>query len=59
MKTENELRQYLEEVKKQVSIEQQKQNKRLVIVGKTILSTIMYVLEDTSLDLNRLEQIIE
>lgn len=59
MKTENELRQHLEEVKKQIFIEQQKQNKRLVIVGKTILATIMYVLEDTPLDLNRLEQIIE
>lgn len=56
MKTETELRKYLEDVKQQLTKEQKMEHKYLEIVGKTIISTLMYVLEDdTCINLNRLD----
>ena len=54
MKSEQELRNYLKEVQKQVIKEEKAEHRYLVTVGKTIISTLMYVLEDNSLDLNHL-----
>lgn len=54
MKSEQELREYLKEIQKQVVKEEKAEHRYLVIVGKTIISTLMYVLEDNSLDLNHL-----
>lgn len=60
MKTEAELRKYLEEVKQQITKEEKMKHKHLTIVGKTIMATIMYVLEDnTCIDLNRLHEDIK
>ena len=55
MKTENELRQYLEEVKKQIIEEKKAEHWHLVRVGKIIMSVLMYVLEDRPIDINNLE----
>ncbi len=57
MKTEAELRKYLEEVKEQLVKEEKMGHKYLITVGKTIMATIMYVLDDdTYIDLNRLHE---
>jgi len=56
MKTETELRKYLNEVKQQVIKEKKAEHKYLTIVGETIISTIMYVLKDYScIDFERLQ----
>ena len=54
MKSEQQLREYLKEVQKQVIEEEKAEHRYLTIIGKIIISTIMYVLEDDSLDINRL-----
>lgn len=59
MKTESQLRAYLEDVKKHTIEAQKARHKYLELVGKTIISTIMYVLEDDNcIDLNRLEELV-
>ena len=58
MKTESEIKNYLEQVKKQIEIEAKSGHYFETIVGKTILSTLMWVLEQNSIDLNRLEEVV-
>lgn len=57
MKTESEIRDYLEKVKKQTEIEIKSKHYFETIVGKTVLSTLMWVLGEISIDLNRLEDV--
>ena len=55
MKNEKELKNYLEECKKQLIIEEKRESYYMVIVAKTIISTIMWVLEEEpQIDLNRI-----
>ncbi len=54
MKLEQEIRKYLEQVKKQTTLEDKYGHTYLTTVGKTIISTLMYVLEDYSMDINKL-----
>lgn len=46
MKSEEEIRDYLEKVKKQVKIEEKMEHKYLILVGKTIICTLEYVLNE-------------
>ena len=56
MKSENELRQYLEKVREETIAEAKQEHWHLVNVGKTIMSVLMYVLDDKPIDLNNLER---
>ena len=56
MKSETELRQYFEKVRIQTIAEEKKEHWYLVNVGKTIMSVLMYVLDDKPIDLNYLER---
>ena len=56
MKTELDIIKYKEAVKKQIQTEIQRESRYGVTVGKTILATLMWVLEENTLDLNRLEE---
>lgn len=56
MKTELDIIKYKEAVKEQIQTEIKRESRYGVTVGKTILATLMWVLEQHSLDLNRLEE---
>lgn len=56
MKTKEDITKYKELVEKQIQIEIKRESRYGVTVGKTILATLMWVLEENTLDLNRLEE---
>lgn len=57
MKTESEIKDYLEKVRRQIEIEAKSGHCFETIVGKSILSTLMWILEERPIDLNRLEDV--
>jgi hypothetical protein len=59
MKTELDIIKYKEAVKEQIKTEIKRESRYGVTVGKTILATLMWVLEENTLDLNRLEEIYD
>lgn len=59
MKTELDIIKYKEAVKEQIQTEIKRESRYGVTVGKTILATLMWVLEENTLDLNRLEEIYD
>jgi hypothetical protein len=59
MKSELDIIKYKEAVKEQIQTEIARESRYGVTVGKTILATLMWVLEENTLDLNRLEEIYD
>lgn len=55
MKTKEDITKYKEMVKKQIQLEIARESRYGVTVGKTILATLMWVLQENTLDLNQLE----
>lgn len=59
MKNEKEILSYIEQVKKRIMYEIKSDNRYAITIAKTILSTLMWILDISPLDLNKLENIEE